>query len=403
MVVFKKEKSKRSSKGYTWYFVMENGRDPRTGKRRQIKRRGFLSKASAEAAYLELKTKLLSGIDVGKENIIFQEIKDLWYKEYKHTVKVSTLRARKSEIESLEEYFGKMKIKDITRGVYQKFLDYLREENYSFNTISGIHTTASMIFKYARQEDIISKSPTEFVKPQRPKLTVEDIESQEEVENFLEGEELVEFLDLTEKHGLFLDFEYYCMAAFTGTRSGERLAGKWRDLILEGDGLKTFRVTKTLYCPSNKASDYELLPPKTPAAVRDVPLSDFLASLLKRLKLKQAKIAYANGRTFSDDDFIFARPDGHPENIKKMDTRMRRILKRMDINKHITQHTFRHTFTSLAAEADVPLEEIQKILGHQNDDITKKVYLHTTRKTKERTSHKFNSFIGDLSMKIQLS
>ena len=50
-----------------------------------------------------------------------------------------------------------------------------------------------MIFKYARQEDVISKSPTEFVKPQRPKLTVEDIESQEEAENFLEGDELVEF------------------------------------------------------------------------------------------------------------------------------------------------------------------------------------------------------------------
>ncbi|MDE1454566.1 MULTISPECIES: tyrosine-type recombinase/integrase [Bacillus] len=95
-----------------------------------------------------------------------------------------------------------------------------------------------------------------------------------------------------------------------------------------------------------------------------------LVALLKRLKIKQAKIAYANGRKFSDEDFIFSRPDGNPENIKKMDTRMRRILKRMNLNKKITQHTFRHTFTSLAAEAGVPLDEIQKILGHEKDEVT---------------------------------
>ncbi|MCY7790719.1 tyrosine-type recombinase/integrase [Bacillus haynesii] len=69
----------------------------------------------------------------------------------------------------------------------------------------------------------------------------------------------------------------------------------------------------------------------------------------------------------------------------------------------ITQHTFRHTFTSLAAEAGVPLEEIQKILGHEKDEVTRKVYLHTTRKSKEKTSHQFNSFVNELSMKIQSS
>lgn len=402
MVAYKKEKSKKAAKGYTWYFVMDDGHDPRTGKRRQIKRRGFKTKKEAEEAYSQLKSKLASGLVLDKEKILFSDLQKLWYREYQKTVKISTLRARKSEIDHLVDYFGHMKIKDINRAVYQDFLDYLNSKEYSFNTISGIHTTASMIFKYARQEDIILKSPTEFAKPQKPQVTVEQIESSNEVENFLEGDELVNFLDLTEKHGLLLDFEYFCMAAFTGTRAGERLAAKWKDLDLENE-TKTLRITKTLFCPSNKASDYQLLTPKTPAAIREVPLSDFLAALLKRLKLKQAKIAFANGRTFSDEDFIFARADGHPENIKKFDTRMRRILKRMDLNKKITQHTFRHTFTSLAAEANVPLEEIQKILGHGNDDITRRVYLHTTKKVRERTSEKFNSFVNDLSLKIQSS
>ncbi|MCY8076880.1 hypothetical protein MOB92_17860 [Bacillus haynesii] len=49
------------------------------------------------------------------------------------------------------------------------------------------------------------------------------------------------------------------------------------------------------------------------------------------------------------------------------------------------------------------MEEIQKILGHEKDEVTRKVYLHTTRKSKEKTSHQFNSFVNDLSMKIQSS
>lgn len=403
MATFKKEKAKRSKNGYTWYFVMDIGVD--LGGRRIIKkkRRGFATKAEAEKACRELMNKLSKGLDLENENILFKEVEARWYKEYKQTVKASTLRARKSERNHLLNYFGNMRIKDISRTVYQGFLDYLRDAGYSYNTICGIHTTAGMIFKYARQEDLIIKSPTEFAKPQAPKLTVEELETLDDIENFLEGNELVEFLDLTEKHGLFLDFEYFCIAAFTGCRAGERLAGKWKDLCLEDGEPKVFKITKTLYCPKNKASDYYLLPPKTPAAVREVPLSDFLVSLLKRLKIKQAKIAYANGRKFSDDDFIFSRPDGNPENIKKMDTRMRRILKQMDLNKKITQHTLRHTFTSLAAEAGVPLEEIQKILGHEKDEVTRKVYLHTTRKSKEKTSQQFNSFVNDLSMKIQSS
>ncbi|MCM3139894.1 hypothetical protein M3573_16530 [Bacillus safensis] len=39
---------------------------------------------------------------------------------------------------------------------------------------------------------------------------------------------------------------------------------------------------------------------------------------------------------FGDEDFIFAQADGHPENIKKFNTRMRRLLKRMDLKKKIT-------------------------------------------------------------------
>ena len=331
---------------------MDIGIDPKTGKRKQIKRRGFTTKAEAEKACRELMNKFSKGLDLENENILFKEVEARWYKEYKQTVKASTLRARKSEREHLLNYFGNMRIKDINRTVYQGFLDHLRDAGYSYNTISGVHTTAGMIFKYARQEDLIIKSPTEFAKPQAPKLTVEELEALDEVENFLEGNELVEFLDLTEKHGLFLDFEYFCMAAFTGCRAGERLAGKWKDLCLEDCEPKMFKITKTLYCPKNKASDYYLLP---------------------------------------------------PENIKKMDTRMRRILKRMNLNKKITQHTFRHTFTSLAAEAGVPLDEIQKILGHEKDEVTRKVYLHTTRKSKEKTSQQFNSFVNDLSMKIQSS
>ncbi|WP_282939457.1 tyrosine-type recombinase/integrase [Paenibacillus sp. RC67] len=75
---------------------------------------------------------------------------------------------------------------------------------------------------------------------------------------------------------------------------------------------------------------------------------------------------------------------------------MRRILKQASLVTNLTPHSFRHTHTSLLAEAGVGLQEIMERLGHKDDEKTKSVYLDVTKTMKKEASHKFNQLMKSL-------
>lgn len=87
---------------------------------------------------------------------------------------------------------------------------------------------------------------------------------------------------------------------------------------------------------------------------------------------------------------------GYPEFIKTIQNRMRRLLLLAGLNRKLTPHSLRHTHTSLLAEAGVGIHEIMERLGHQDDEITKRVYLHVTKNMKKEASQKFGELMRNL-------
>ncbi|WP_372631973.1 tyrosine-type recombinase/integrase [Cohnella sp.] len=82
--------------------------------------------------------------------------------------------------------------------------------------------------------------------------------------------------------------------------------------------------------------------------------------------------------------------------IKTIQNRMRRLLRLSGLNETLTPHSLRHTHTSLLAEAGVGIHEIMERLGHQDDEITKRVYLHVTKTMKKEAAQKFSKLMDDL-------
>jgi integrase len=106
------------------------------------------------------------------------------------------------------------------------------------------------------------------------------------------------------------------------------------------------RVTKTLYNPRNNIKEYELLSPKTSGSIRSIRIDERLVKMLKRQEIKQKEIKLQKGSTYVDNQFIFARNDGHPQLRKVVETRLKRLLKKAGIEKNITPHSFRHSHIS---------------------------------------------------------
>ncbi len=129
-------------------------------------------------------------------------------------------------------------------------------------------------------------------------------------------------------------------------------------------------------------------------------IDEKVISELKHHKSFQNSISMRYRDKYHKEDFIFAHVDGktpgYPLYIKKIENRMKRLLKLADLNPKLTPHSLRHTHTSLLAEAGVSLPQIMERLGHKDEDTTKNIYLHVTKEMKKEASQKFKKLMENL-------
>lgn len=384
-------KNQKCKCGAKWGFLIDVGVNPQTGKRKQKFKGGFKTRKETELAAAAFMLELESGTYVKEKNITFEEFSKDWLKIYEGTgkVKISTIRIRKHEISKLITYFAKLNMKNISKKRYQDALFDLKEKKYADNTLDGIHRTGRMIFKKAIELEVIKIDPTEYAYVPKTKKTIEELEAEEKEVKYLEKEELVLFLQTTKNKGLEMDYVIFKTLAYTGMRVGELCALKWSDINVDE---QTISITKTYYNHSNNTTKYKLLPPKTLSAKREIVIDKDLLDVLEVHRTKQNVVRMRHRKTYHEKDFVFAKMDknhGYPEYIKKVETRMKRLLRLAGLNEVLTPHSLRHTHTSLLAEVGVELHEIMDRLGHKDDETTKNVYLHVTKTKKKEASHKF--------------
>ncbi|MEK4067583.1 site-specific integrase [Peribacillus sp. FSL R5-0717] len=375
-----------------WAYTVSLGIDPLTQKQKQKTKSGFATKKEAVSAARKVEAEVENGAFVKETKLTFESFAQDWIMVYAQKSKISSVRARSKEMKHFISVWGPYPIKKISKQIYQKRIVELSEK-YSRNYLSGIHACGRMIFNHAVELGLIKLNPTENTHLPKYQVKVEEIESQEEEIKFLEKEELARFLRFADSDGLEMDSLIFTTLAYTGLRIGELLALKWTDF---DDERGSVRVTKTLYNPSNNIKKYELLPPKTSGSIRTIRIDERLVKMLKRHATNQKEIKLQKGPIYVDNQFILARNDGYPQLRKVVETRLKRILKKADIYKNITPHSFRHTHTSLLIEAGVGVKEIQQRLGHTDINTTMNIYAHMTANMEEKASHQFSKLMKDL-------
>lgn len=385
--------SYQTKKGERWKFIIENGMDPRTGKRDRIVRGGFLKRKDAKAAAEPLEYKLgLNKVDL-KRKVCLADFADEWLDFYSQTqVKISSIRIRKQQMKFIKAYFGQTKLRDISNKAYQDFLFYLKNElKLADNTISGIHGTNRMIFKRAMQQNLIFTNPSDMVYIPKDKKTVDQLENESITDKYFEQDELNEFLSAAKRYGRPEAYPIFFTLAWTGMRIGELLALKWKDIDLDK---QTISITKTLFNLTGNVTKYILLTPKTKRSIRVIDIEGEVINVLKAHRTRQKELKLALGKVYHDEGFVFTKMRfskyGYPMLENTIKRWMNSLIKNhTHINKHMSPHGLRHTHTSLLAEAGVDLPRIMDRLGHIDDMTTKKVYLHVTKKRKKEASHRF--------------
>ena len=75
--------------------------------------------------------------------------------------------------------------------------------------------------------------------------------------------------------------------------------------------------------------------------------------------------AYLDSRTDNEEAlFVTIKKPYHRMSKKSVEVEVQKIVSRCDLSVHVTPHIFRHTAASLALQRGMPIDQVQKFLGH---------------------------------------
>lgn len=377
-------------------FWLDLGRDPVTGKRRQVHRTGFDKKKDALEEIRRLQNEADKGVVVKKQksSVTIAEFAQVWLDHYKATSgnKVSTVNDRRRSIITINKYIGNVRICDITLLMYNKFLEALSQD-YAANTLSNVHAEASMILDYATECSLLASNPARDAKKPKKAETLDDVDDDIE-EWYLSKSELTHLLNVVKDTGDLQRYALIRLLAYTGMRIGEALALEVSRVNIEKS---TIKIRRTYCNDTGRVQDYYLQTPKTKSSIRDIDIDTETMDILRMCIYEQRRNKMRQRDVWHDKhDFIFTsrRYPGYPTTHGAEYYNYKKYLKAAQLNPDYTFHVLRHTHASLLAESGATLEQIQERLGHVNDEITRRIYLHITKVSKANVIANFAAYMG---------
>lgn len=220
-------------------------------------------------------------------------------------------------------------IRKITTEIMREYLvDYQKQRNCSKTTVDNIRRNISSFFSWLEEEDYILKSPMRRIHKIKTKSVVKEVISDEEVEK------------LRDNCSTLRDLAIIDLLYSTGIRVGELVRlniadidFESRECIVFGKGDKERRV---------------YFDAKT------------------KIHLKK----YIDSR--EDNNIALFVSLNAPYNrleISGVEIRLRQLGRRLNL-KAIHPHKFRRTMATRAIDKGMPIEQVQKILGHSQIDTT---------------------------------
>ncbi len=373
---------KQRSKG-SWSIVIDVGRDPETGRRRQQWHTVRGTKRDAEQELTRLLHSLETGGYVKPNRVTLGEWLDDWLGGY---VEANCSPRTKTSYEMIIRRhvipeLGMIALNQLTPHHLQTFYNRQKRQGrldgkgqLSSRTVRYCHSLLAEALGHAVKMGLIARNVAEATDPPRLERKARPTLAPENVFTFLET------AAKTPYHTFFSTLLY------TGMRRGEALALRWKNVDLD---LALLSVVETAY---RQAGEYVIKEPKTPYSRRQIALSPSLAALLREHRAEQAAQRLLQGKPLADDDFVFAHPDGRPFDPSTVTHAFRKTMRKAGL-PHIRLHDLRHTHATLLLSAGVHPKIVSERLGHSSIKITLDTYSHVLPGLQEAAAQRFDDFL----------
>ncbi len=240
----------------------------------------------------------------------------------------------------------------------RSFVEWLSERGVSprtqARTISGIKS----FYKYLLIEEKINSDPTTLLESPKIGRKLPDILSQEEIDS------LIFAVDTDKSEGqrnrAILETLYSC-----GLRVSELVGLKMSNLFFDQGFVKI----------EGKANKERLIP-ISERAIKEI--NQYIEGYRSTLKISSN--AY---------DILFLNRRGQKLSRVMIFTIIKNLADKVNLNKKISPHTFRHSFATHLIEGGADLRAVQEMLGHESI-LTTEIYTHIDRDYLKDTINKFH-------------
>ncbi|MGE7772297.1 tyrosine-type recombinase/integrase [Viridibacillus arvi] len=368
-----------------YQFQIYIGTDSLTGKQKRTTKRGFKTFKEAELALARIKLEIDKGTYQKQQPETYQDIYNLWVKQYENTVEESTFVKTTGIFKNhILPAMSCYKIEKISIDVCQR---HVYEWSNKLKKFRMVKSYAAKVLDFAIKRGYIHTNPFNLV-DMPTALKKKQASTEEKKENFYTREQLIDFLSCFEKENNVKAYTLFRLLAFSGMRKGEALALTWNDLDFKTNEI---RIKKAL----SRGKDNNLYVKSTKTGVaRTVKMDERTMVILKEWRKKQKQDYLMLGfNTMKAGQLVF----NNETNDFLQPTKTRKWIVQVQTKYNldtITTHGLRHTHCSLLFEAGASIKEVQDRLGHSDVQTTMNIYAHVTEKAKEAAIQKFESYIN---------
>lgn len=355
--------TKRKRREGVWEVRVYLGRDPITGKKRQLSKTVYGGARAADEALRELVDNRAPRAD--GMGVSFGKLLDQWLAECERLeLSPTTLRAYRSDIEqTIRPALGKVALARLTAKHLDDLYGAMKDAGKTPKTIRNHHAIISSALHQAVRWGWVRTNVAELAKPPRTTQRRVKAPSVDAVRAVIQAAE-----ERDPRLAALL-----MLGALTGMRRGELCGLKWYDVDFARAELEVSRAV--ILVPGGVAEKGT----KTDR-VRPVALDEVAMSLLVEYKTQVDAWAQKAGTAVGRDAYVFSPYlDGskpfRPDNVTGFFVRVRDSLGLHELRLHDLRH---FTATQLIG-AGVDVRTVAERLGHSDASLTLRVYSHAIR------------------------
>jgi integrase len=365
-------------RGKRWVFVVDAGRDPETGKRKQKWSRSYPTRREAEQELRKSLGRLDLGDDPVPPKVTVEQLAERW-SEHMGAIGRPKEKVRRGYMSSVRTdvlpMIGGLEVRKTKPAHAQAVLDKFAED-HAPATVGRLRNVMSSMFSTALAWDLCQTNPVAATRTparQKPKLLIpESDEVRAVVEAARDTPYAVPIL----------------LAAVTGARRSELIAMAWPSIDL---GAGAVQIERTLQRVGDRLVFSDTT--KSSHGTRTVPLPAFGVARLRLHRADQMRRRLALGGEWHDFDLVVERGDGRPIDPDLLSQAFKRIARSVGVDCRL--HDLRHAFATRLMHSGLHAVEVAEIMGHASPSFTANVYQHASQESLERTRHAVEEAFGE--------